>query len=118
MGMGLAGIRTSFLHLNEHQDWFFSVCAIPCRCPVPSSAINSETQEEVAIGNPTAFDNRIDAKRTLREIKLLRHMDHENVSPRMHCAPFPRAFETWRWERALSESIGLLCSAHIGKAVV
>ncbi len=45
-----------------------------------SSASNSETGEEVAIkkiGN--AFDNRIDAKRTLREIKLLRHMDHENV---------------------------------------
>lgn len=44
------------------------------------SAINSETNEEVAIkkiGN--AFDNRIDAKRTLREIKLLRHMDHENI---------------------------------------
>ncbi|PKI38288.1 hypothetical protein CRG98_041335 [Punica granatum] len=40
----------------------------------------SATHEEVAIkkiGN--AFDNRIDAKRTLREIKLLRHMDHENV---------------------------------------
>ncbi|MCO5607071.1 hypothetical protein L7F22_061263 [Adiantum nelumboides] len=45
------------------------------------SAINSETREEVAIkkiGN--AFDNRIDAKRTLREIKLLRHLDHENVT--------------------------------------
>lgn len=44
------------------------------------SAKNSETNEEVAIkkiGN--AFDNRIDAKRTLREIKLLRHMNHENV---------------------------------------
>lgn len=44
------------------------------------SAVNSETGEEVAIkkiGN--AFDNRIDAKRTLREIKLLRHMDHENI---------------------------------------
>ncbi|KAG8663764.1 mitogen-activated protein kinase 4-like isoform X2 [Manihot esculenta] len=44
------------------------------------AAMNSETQEEVAIkkiGN--AFDNRIDAKRTLREIKLLRHMDHENI---------------------------------------
>ncbi|XP_011036909.1 PREDICTED: mitogen-activated protein kinase homolog MMK2 isoform X2 [Populus euphratica] len=44
------------------------------------AAVNSETREEVAIkkiGN--AFDNRIDAKRTLREIKLLRHMDHENV---------------------------------------
>lgn len=43
--------------------------------------MNSETREEVAIkkiGN--AFDNRIDAKRTLREIKLLRHIDHENVS--------------------------------------
>lgn len=42
--------------------------------------MNAETREEVAIkkiGN--AFDNRIDAKRTLREIKLLRHMDHENV---------------------------------------
>ncbi|MBA0605171.1 hypothetical protein Godav_017775 [Gossypium davidsonii] len=44
------------------------------------AALNSETREEVAvkkIGN--AFDNRIDAKRTLREIKLLRHMDHENL---------------------------------------
>ncbi|CAN1778260.1 Mitogen-activated protein kinase 4 [Linum perenne] len=44
------------------------------------SAVNSDTREEVAIkkiGN--AFDNRVDAKRTLREIKLLRHMNHENV---------------------------------------
>ncbi|KAI7733656.1 hypothetical protein M8C21_028599 [Ambrosia artemisiifolia] len=44
------------------------------------SAMNAETHEGVAIkkiGN--AFDNRIDAKRTLREIKLLCHMDHENV---------------------------------------
>ncbi|KAK1364310.1 Mitogen-activated protein kinase [Heracleum sosnowskyi] len=44
------------------------------------AALNSETREEVAIkkiGN--AFDDIIDAKRTLREIKLLRHMDHANV---------------------------------------
>ncbi|XP_011023289.1 PREDICTED: mitogen-activated protein kinase homolog MMK2 [Populus euphratica] len=44
------------------------------------AAVNAETREEVAIkkiGN--AFVNRIDAKRTLREIKLLRHLDHENV---------------------------------------
>ncbi|KAL2330247.1 hypothetical protein Fmac_017828 [Flemingia macrophylla] len=44
------------------------------------AAVNAETREEVAIkkvGN--AFDNRIDAKRNLREIKLLQHMDHENV---------------------------------------
>lgn len=52
-----------------------------CFVFVFSAAVNSDTHEEVAIkkiGN--AFDNRIDAKRTLREIKLLRHMDHENVS--------------------------------------
>uniref|UniRef100_A0ACD5TN91 Uncharacterized protein n=3 Tax=Avena sativa TaxID=4498 RepID=A0ACD5TN91_AVESA len=44
------------------------------------AAVSSDTGEEVAIkkiGN--AFDNHIDAKRTLREIKLLRHMDHENI---------------------------------------
>ncbi|WVZ04489.1 hypothetical protein V8G54_025295 [Vigna mungo] len=43
-------------------------------------ATNSETEEGVAIkkiGN--AFDNRIDAKRTLREIKLLCHMEHDNI---------------------------------------
>lgn len=46
-----------------------------------SSALNSETNEHVAIKKiANAFDNKIDAKRTLREIKLLRHMDHENVS--------------------------------------
>ncbi|KAJ4980366.1 hypothetical protein NE237_031203 [Protea cynaroides] len=44
------------------------------------SALNSETNEQVAIKKiANAFDNKIDAKRTLREIKLLRHMDHENV---------------------------------------
>lgn len=35
----------------------------------------------------SAFDNRIDAKRTLREIKLLTHMDHENV----------RCFDLFHW---------------------
>ncbi|XP_042066505.1 mitogen-activated protein kinase homolog MMK1-like [Salvia splendens] len=44
------------------------------------SAVNSETGEHVAIKKiANAFDNKIDAKRTLREIKLLRHMDHENI---------------------------------------
>ncbi|KDO73060.1 hypothetical protein CISIN_1g0426812mg, partial [Citrus sinensis] len=44
------------------------------------SAVNSETKEEVAIKKITnAFDNRIDAKRILREIKLLCHMTHENI---------------------------------------
>jgi len=50
-----------------------------------SSALNSETGEQVAIKKiANAFDNKIDAKRTLREIKLLRHMDHENVSRPSH----------------------------------
>ncbi|KAL8136400.1 hypothetical protein V2J09_002401 [Rumex salicifolius] len=44
------------------------------------SALNSETGEEVAIKKiGKAFENRIDAKRTLREIKILCHMNHENV---------------------------------------
>ncbi|KAK9081005.1 hypothetical protein Syun_030685 [Stephania yunnanensis] len=44
------------------------------------SVLNSESNEMVAIKKiANAFDNRMDAKRTLREIKLLRHLDHENV---------------------------------------
>ena len=44
------------------------------------SARNSETDERIAIKKiGSAFDNLIDAKRTLREIKLLRHLRHENI---------------------------------------
>jgi mitogen-activated protein kinase 3 len=44
------------------------------------SVMNVETNEMVAIKKiANAFDNFMDAKRTLREIKLLRHLDHENV---------------------------------------
>lgn len=44
------------------------------------SVMNAETNEMVAIKKiANAFDNHMDAKRTLREIKLLRHLDHENV---------------------------------------
>jgi mitogen-activated protein kinase 3 len=43
--------------------------------------MNDETREMVAIKKiANAFDNHMDAKRTLREIKLLKHLDHENVS--------------------------------------
>ncbi|KAJ7980582.1 Mitogen-activated protein kinase [Quillaja saponaria] len=47
---------------------------------VVCSSIIRETSEKVAIkkiGN--AFDNCIDALRALRELKLLRHIRHENV---------------------------------------
>nr|ACH63244.1 mitogen activated protein kinase [Rheum australe] len=44
------------------------------------SVLNSETNEMVAMKKiANAFDNYMDAKRTLREIKLLRHFDHENI---------------------------------------
>lgn len=40
-----------------------------------------------------AFDNHMDAKRTLREIKLLRHLNHENVSPVFSKAIFCMDFD-------------------------
>ena len=47
---------------------------------VVCSALDTSTNERVAIKKiSNAFDNYIDAKRTLREIKLLRHLRHENV---------------------------------------
>lgn len=45
-----------------------------------ASAKDSVTGEKVAIkkiGN--AFENLTDARRTLREIKLLRHLKHDNI---------------------------------------
>ncbi|KAF7829635.1 mitogen-activated protein kinase-like protein NTF3 [Senna tora] len=44
------------------------------------SSVNRETNEKVAIKKiQNAFENRVDALRTLRELKLLRHLQHENV---------------------------------------
>lgn len=44
------------------------------------SSINRDTNEKVAIKKiHNAFENRVDALRTLRELKLLRHVRHENV---------------------------------------
>ncbi|KAI3453751.1 hypothetical protein Pfo_010414 [Paulownia fortunei] len=44
------------------------------------AAVNKETNQEVAIKKiGSAFNNKIDAKRTLREIKLLCYMDHVNI---------------------------------------
>ena len=44
------------------------------------SANDTKNNDKVAIKKvPRAFDDLIDAKRILREIKLLRHFDHENV---------------------------------------
>lgn len=44
------------------------------------SAQNTETNEKVAIKKIiNAFENRIDAQRTLREIRLLRQIRHDNI---------------------------------------
>lgn len=47
---------------------------------VVCSARNVETDEKIAIKKiGSVFENMIDAKRTLRELKLLRHLQHENI---------------------------------------
>lgn len=44
------------------------------------SSINRETKEKLAIKKiKNVFDNRVDALRTLRELKLLRHLRHDNI---------------------------------------
>ncbi|KAL9416126.1 hypothetical protein AB3S75_039341 [Citrus x aurantiifolia] len=54
------------------------------------SVLNTETNELVAMKKiANAFDNHMDAKRTLREIKLLRHLDHENVIAVIDVVPPP-----------------------------
>ena len=47
---------------------------------VVCAALNKANGQKVAIKKiPNAFDDLIDAKRILREIKLLRFFDHENI---------------------------------------
>jgi serine/threonine protein kinase len=44
------------------------------------SAVDTSTGEKVAVKRISgAFDNTVDAKRTLREIMLLRQLRHENI---------------------------------------
>ena len=53
---------------------------------VVCSAREVETNRKVAIKKiVNAFENVVDAKRTLREIKLLRHLRHENVIEIIDC---------------------------------
>lgn len=45
-----------------------------------SSAQNMKTNDRVAIKKiRNAFENRIDSKRTIREVQLLRQLQHENI---------------------------------------
>ena len=50
------------------------------------SAMDTQKREKVAIKKiANVFHDLVDAKRILREIKLLRHFDHENVSAVLAC---------------------------------
>ncbi|KAG5033084.1 hypothetical protein JHK85_017066 [Glycine max] len=76
------------------------------RCIKEDLGFKNETHKEVSIkkvGN--AFDNRIDAKRTIREIKLLRHMEHENLigSPDDTSLEFLRSDNACRYVRQLPQ---------------
>ncbi|RHY53682.1 hypothetical protein DYB38_000933 [Aphanomyces astaci] len=54
------------------------------------SAQNTETGDKVAIKKVSkAFEDLIDAKRILREIKLLQHFDHENIITIVDLLPPP-----------------------------
>ncbi len=58
----------------------FDDCWIPT-CYFFSSANDSHLQREVAIKKfDRPFENAEYAKRTYRELAILSHMDHENVS--------------------------------------
>mmetsp|Transcript_39485 Transcript_39485/g.63300 ORF Transcript_39485/g.63300 Transcript_39485/m.63300 type:complete len:90 (+) Transcript_39485:224-493(+) len=47
---------------------------------VVCSAVDQTNDKKVAIKKiPNAFEDLIDAKRILREVKLLRHLSHDNV---------------------------------------
>ncbi|GMF65624.1 unnamed protein product [Phytophthora lilii] len=55
-----------------------------------ASAENTETNEKVAVKKISrAFEDLVDAKRILREIKLLQHFDHENVITIVDLLPPP-----------------------------
>ncbi|XP_039144249.1 mitogen-activated protein kinase 5-like [Dioscorea cayenensis subsp. rotundata] len=59
------------------------------------SVMNTESGEMVAMKKiANAFDNHLDAKRTLREIKLMKHLDHENVIAIKDVVP-PPSFQSF-----------------------
>lgn len=59
-----------------------------------SSACNEKTKEKVAIKKlHRPFQSEIFAKRAYRELRLLKHMKHENVSTQQSC--FPSLTHLW-----------------------
>lgn len=62
--------------------------------PVCSSAIHKPSGQKVAIKKITPFDHSMFCLRTLREMKLLRYFNHENIISILDIQK-PRSYETF-----------------------
>lgn len=78
------------------------ISAIPC-CGIfldyadrvfPSSALHKPSGQKVAIKKITPFDHSMFCLRTLREMKLLRYFNHENIISILDIQK-PRSYETF-----------------------
>lgn len=61
---------------------------------VPSSAIHKPSGQKVAIKKITPFDHSMFCLRTLREMKLLRYFNHENIISILDIQK-PRGYDTF-----------------------
>lgn len=73
------------LSCKDHISPLLFIICVPLPTPPSfssnSSALDKTTSNKIAIKKVSrAFDDPIDAKRILREIKLMKKFDHENVS--------------------------------------
>jgi len=69
-----------------------------------TSGRNVDTNKLVAIKKiPKAFEDTIDCKRLLREIKILRHFKHDNVLGLVDILPPPAGKESWKDVYLVSE---------------
>ena len=67
---------SSFYSFYSHSNFYFVLFL--------SSALDKSTSNKIAIKKVTrAFDDAIDAKRILREIKLMKKFNHENVEKKI-----------------------------------
>lgn len=82
------GIRTEGKHYYSMWQTLFEIDIkyVPIKpigrgaYGIVCSSVNRETNEKIAIKKiHNVFENRVDALRTLRELKLLRHLKHDNI---------------------------------------
>ena len=68
------------------------------------SGTNTDTGKKVAIKKiPKAFEDTIDCKRLLREIKILRHFKHDNVLGLLDILPPTGSVKEWKDVYIVSE---------------